>query len=106
MIAKYAREERLAWERNLKEKGLWTQAQERRSKRLSNKDDSELYAQLEYNFSVEPAETSAVAPPVLRFGAEGPSAMTQSMQDARLNATDLQSQDDAMHIRDTVQMMA
>ena len=26
LIAKYAREERQAWERNLKEKGLWTQA--------------------------------------------------------------------------------
>ena len=26
LIAKYAREQRLEWERNLKEKGLWTQA--------------------------------------------------------------------------------
>ena len=75
LIAKYAREERLAWERNLKEKGLWTQAQERKSKRLSNKDDTELYAQLEYNFSGEP-EPSAVAPPVLRLGGDAPSALT------------------------------
>ena len=26
LIAKYAREERQAWEQNLKDKGLWTQA--------------------------------------------------------------------------------
>ena len=26
LIGKYAREEREAWERNLKEKGLWTKA--------------------------------------------------------------------------------
>ena len=31
LIQKYAREEKLKWEQNLKEKGLWTQAQERRS---------------------------------------------------------------------------
>ena len=30
LISKYAKEEREAWERNLKEKGLWTKAQEER----------------------------------------------------------------------------
>ena len=44
LIDKYAREERQAWEQNLKQKGLWTQAQERRSKRLKNKNEHELYA--------------------------------------------------------------
>ena len=47
LIAKYAREERLAWEQNLKDKGLWTQAQELRSQKKAAKDDSLLYQQLE-----------------------------------------------------------
>ena len=51
LIAKYARAERLAWEQNLKEKGLWTQAQEKRSKKLANKTDFDLYQRLEANFN-------------------------------------------------------
>ena len=31
LISKYSREEKLAWEQKLKDKGLWTQAQERRT---------------------------------------------------------------------------
>ena len=50
LIAKYAREERLAWEQNLKDKGLWTQAQEERSVRLSKKSEFDLYQKLEDNF--------------------------------------------------------
>lgn len=51
LIAKYARAERIAWEQNLKEKGLWTQAQERRSKKLGNKTDYDLYQKLEAGFN-------------------------------------------------------
>ena len=50
LIAKYAREERTAWERNLKEKGIWTQAQEERSLRLAKKSVFDLYEKLENNF--------------------------------------------------------
>ena len=47
LIAKYAREERQNWEQNLKDKGLWTQAQEYQSQKRGIKDDYELYARLE-----------------------------------------------------------
>ena len=47
LIAKYAREERLAWEQNLKDKGLWTQAQELRAQKQGIRDDYELYQRLE-----------------------------------------------------------
>ena len=43
LIAKYARADRLAWEQNLKDKGLWTKAQEQRSKKLAIKSDFDLY---------------------------------------------------------------
>ena len=59
LIAKYAREERLDFERNLKEKGLWTQAQERRSLRQPRRSDYELYERLENNFAaIEAAENA------------------------------------------------
>ena len=51
LIAKYAREERLTWEQNLKDKGLWTQAQEERSKKVERNDEMELYRRLESNLA-------------------------------------------------------
>ena len=47
LIAKYARADRQEWEQNLKSKGLWTQAQEKRSQRLAIKSEYDLYQQLE-----------------------------------------------------------
>ena len=54
LIAKYAREERLAWEQNLKDKGLWTEAQELRAQKKGIRDDQELYQRLETSIQMPP----------------------------------------------------
>ena len=53
LLANFAREEKLNWEKKLKEKGLWTEAQEQRAQKLGNKTDFDLYARLETNFALE-----------------------------------------------------
>ena len=105
LIAKYAREEQLAWEQNLKDKGLWTQAQEERKQKMSNKHDFELYAKLESNFMhpIESAEQNLI---------RAENAVSMSMDDGlsllqKVNRLDNASsqQNDYMDIRQTVEMM-
>ena len=47
LLPQFAQEEREEFENRLKEKGLWTKAQEKRSKSLRNKNNQDLYKQLE-----------------------------------------------------------
>jgi len=54
LITKYAREEKGAFELNLKRKGFWTSAQEKRSQRQAYKSDQDLYLKLESNFAIMP----------------------------------------------------
>ena len=53
LLPTYAREERLQREQRLKDLGLWTKANEARSKSYHNKSDIELYSRLESNMNYQ-----------------------------------------------------
>lgn len=101
LIAKYAREEQQQWEDNLKQKGLWTQAQEKRSQRIRYKDDFDLYAQLEATV-ILPIEEGP-----RNFGGAG--SISQSIVDAGELYANVQQDGETVSQRnlkvETVQMM-
>ena len=101
LIAKYAREEQQEWEDNLKSKGLWTQAQEKRSQRIRYKDDFDLYAKLEANV-ILPIEDGP-----RNFG--GPNSISQSIVDPGELYANMRQNDETASQRnlkgETVQMM-
>lgn len=106
LIAKYAREEQLVWEQNLKDKGLWTQAQEERKQKMSNKNDFDLYAKLESNFMlpIESAEHNLYirADNAVSMSMDDGISLLQKVQNVGNSAS---QQNDYMDIRQTVEMM-
>lgn len=99
LISKYAREEQDAWKKNLKDKGLWTKAQEEKTQKFAGRTDFDLYQRLEANFA-EPRDS---APLSLEH------AISQSMDDGLTlhggRAQGVASSMEDMHVLETVQMV-